>query len=126
MQHSYALQKVYYLEPRENYGEYDKDYARNLLEKPKELINNYVHFTNTEPDEERVVLVRLALYLESLTRKCFLNKNIPNTLEYRMQILTDEQYTSLLAEEAANSDQKLNEDQLLELLKKYGGDYANT
>ena len=126
MQHSYALQKVYYLESRGNYGECDKDYARNLLEEPKELINNYVHFTNTEPDEERVVLVRLALYLEALTRKCFLNKNIPNTLEYRMQILTDEQYTSLLAEEAANSDQELNEDQLLELLKKYGGDYANT
>lgn len=126
MQHSYALQKVYYLESRGNYGECDKDYARNLLEEPKELINNYVHFTNTEPDEERVVLVRLALYLEALTRKCFLNKNIPNTLEYRMQILTDEQYTLLLAEDAEDSDQESDENPLLELLKKYGRNYADT
>lgn len=125
MQHSYPLQKVHYLESRGDYGEYDKYYARSLLEEPKELINNYVYFTNTEPDEERVVLVRLALYLEALTRKCFLNKNIPNTLEYRMQILTDEQYTSLLAEDAEDSDQESDENPLLELLKKYGRNYAD-
>ena len=126
MHHSYALQKVYCLKSRGYYGEYDKYFARSLLEEQKELINHYVYFTNTEPDEERVVLVQLALYLEALTRKCFLNKNIPNTLEYRMQILTDEQYTLLLAKEAANNNKESNGDSLLELLKKYGRNYADT
>lgn len=126
MQHSYALQKVYYLESRGNYSEYEKDYARSLLEKPKELINKYVYFTNTEPDEERVVLVRLALYLDALTRKCFLNKNIPNNLEYRKQILTDEQCNSLLSEKTTTSDQESDEDPLLEIRKECGGNYADT
>ena len=98
-QHSYALQKVRHLKPDEDCYEYEKCHARNLLEELKELINEYVHFTNTEPDEERVVLVRLALYLEALTRKCLLNRNIPNTPEYRVKILTDEQYADLFTEE---------------------------
>ena len=67
--YGYNLQKVYYLEPDGDYGEYDKFYARRLLEEPKKLINQYVHFTNTEPDAERVILIQLTLYLDSLTRK---------------------------------------------------------
>lgn len=120
--YSYNLSKLHYLSSDYNYSEYDKMYARDLLKEPKELINQYVHFTNTEPDEEIIVLVRLALYLESLTRKSFLNKNIPNTLEYRLQTLSDEQYTELLVE-AENDDVEPADglEELGKLIIDYGG-----
>lgn len=124
-QHSYVLQKVHYLKSNEDCYEYERCYARNLLEEPKELINEYVHFTNTEPDEERMVLVRLALYLEALTRKCLLNRNIPNTLEYRLKVLTDEQYADLFIEERSNKDRKMAENAWLEFLENHGGLHAN-
>jgi len=120
--YGYNLEKVYYLGSDSTYNEYDKIYARHLLEEPKKLINRYVHFTNTEPDIERLVLVRLALYLDALSRKSFLNKNIPNTSEYRMQILSDEQYADLFVEEENDNTQTDgNLDRFLELLKEYGG-----
>lgn len=119
--YAYNLQKVYYLEPNENYSEYDTIYARGLLEEPSKLINQYVYFTNTEPDVERMILVQLALYLDSLTRKSFLNKNIPNTLTYRMKLLTDEQYAALFAEEKRTESSEYTEKDLLKLLEKYGG-----
>ena len=103
------------------YNEYDKMFARGLLEAPKELINNYVHFTNNEPDEERIVLVQLALYLEAMTRKCFLNRNIPNTLECRMRVLTDEEYNDLFIEKAGDESQLETGEDLLNLLKEFGG-----
>ena len=118
--YSYNLEKVYKLGPDSDYHEYDKMYARNLLEGPKELINRFVNFTNNEPDEERVVLVHLALYLEALTRKNLLNKNIPNSSEYRMEVLSDEQYADLFVEEAKYEDHTSRE-KLLALLQKYGG-----
>lgn len=120
--YSYNLSKIYYLSTDYSYSGYDKMYARRLLEKPKELINQYVHFTNTEPDQERLVLVRLALYLDALTRKSLLNKNIPNTLDYRMQMLSEEQYAELLVEEENDNAQSENNlEDIFELIKKYGG-----
>ena len=119
--YGYNLQKVYYLEPDGDYGEYDKFYARRLLEEPKKLINQYVHFTNTEPDAERAILIQLALYLDTLTRKSFLNKNIPNKLEYRMQLLTDEQYDALFLEEKSSGSSEYAVEDLPKLLEKYGG-----
>lgn len=121
--YAYNLQKVYYLGPDSTYHEYDKMYARQLLEGPKELINRYVYFTNTEPDAERFVLVELALYLDALSGKNLLNKNIPNTLKYRMQVLSDEQYANLFAEaeENDNTQQDSSFEEFLELLEKYGG-----
>lgn len=117
--YNYHLSKMYHLDPRGNYGEGDKYYARCLLEEMKELINRYVYFTNLESDVERVVLVRLALYLEALTRKCLLNKNIPNTQEYRMQVLSDEEFQALLVEDESQSDEI---EDLQPLLKRLGID----
>lgn len=120
--YSYNLSKIYHLSPACNYHEYDKMYTRDLLEEPKELINKYVHFTNTEPDEERYILVQLALYLDALSRKCFLNRNIPNKSEFRMKVLTEEQYDELFTEEESDNDQSENTlEELLELIKEYGG-----
>ena len=100
--YGYNIQKIFYLDTAVYYSEFDKIYARELLNAPMELINQYVHFTNTEPDEERCVLVQLALYLEALTRKSLLNMNIPNLPMYRVQLLTDEEYSSLFVERARN------------------------
>ena len=120
--YSYELSKVYYLSTDYSYSVYDKKYARMLLEKPKDLIYKFVHFTNTESDKETLVLVRLALYLDALSRKCFLNKNIPNSSEYRMQILSDEQYADLFIEEENNDIKTGNKfEDFLKLVEKYGG-----
>lgn len=121
-EYSYNLSKIYCFGSDFDYSEYDKRYARRLLEKPKELLNQYVHFTNTEPDKERFVLVRLALYLDALSRKSFLNKNIPNLPEYRLQTLSDEEYAELFVEEEKNetpSESSLED--YLKLIEKYGG-----
>lgn len=120
--YSYNLEKIYYLDLDSIYSEYDKIYARKLLEEPKELINRYVHFTNTEPDEERIVLVRLAMYLDALSRKTLINKNIPNTLEYRVQTLSEEEYADLVAkEESDNTQADVPFEEILVLLKEYRG-----
>lgn len=98
-EYDYNLAKLSYLDSDNFCTEYDKIYARTLLEGPKEIINQYVYFTNTEPDEERVALIHLASYLEGLTRKSLLNKNIPNTAEFRMQILSEKEYNFLFNED---------------------------
>ena len=120
--YSYNLEKLYFLGADSTYHEYDKRYARLLLDGPKEIINRYVHFTNTEPDVERFVLVRLALYLDALSRKSLINKNIPNTSEYRMQTLSDEKYAELFEEEDNDGAQTSSTlKAFLEQVKKYGG-----
>ncbi len=117
--YAYNLGKIGYLE--EDYYYYEnKHYARSLLEAPKSLINQYVHFTNEETDSEATVLVSLALYLESLTRKSMLNRNIPNELAYRVNIMSNEQYSDIIAEESDTSEVLPKED-LQRLIEKYGG-----
>lgn len=97
--YSYELGKIYDLYP--SHGDYTHKYhARELLEAPKELINQYVFFTNAEPDEERIVLVNLTLYLESLTRKCLLNRNIPNCKKYRVNELSKHEWEQLFVEDS--------------------------
>lgn len=120
-QYSYNLQKLYHLE-EDSYNIYDKYFARRLLEKPKELINQFVHFTNREPDEEVIVLVKLALYLEALTRKSLLNKNIPNELKYRMRLLSEEECKELFMEdESDDSDAMHTFEEFLKLIEEYRG-----
>jgi len=119
--YAYNLQKAYYLDENNNYSVFEKEFARKLLEEPKELINNYVHFTNAEPDEERIVLVQLALYLEALTRKSFLNKNIPNTSEYRVSVLTSREYDDLFIDKQSEEYHLDTKGDLADLIKKYGG-----
>lgn len=118
--YSYNLEKLSYLEG-DSYNYYDKIYARQLLEPLKELINQYVAFTNQESDEETIVLVNLALYLEALTRKSSLNRNIPNELKYRVNVLADDQYSSIFAEDASDESANDSTDILQRLIEQYGG-----
>lgn len=118
--YAYNLEKLYYLED-DYYWVPDKHYARRLLEEPKELINQYVYFTNSEPDAETIVIVKLALYLEALSRESSLNKNIPNSLDYREHLLP----TGIFEEnkKATQSDTVLTftQEDLQNLLEEYGG-----
>lgn len=103
--YSYELSKIYDLELPNSVSQY----ARWLLENSKELmklINHYVFFTNKEPNEEVIVLVNLALYLESLTRKCPLNQNIPNFKKYRTQIMLEGEYEQLFSKDMSLIDEK--------------------
>ena len=119
--YAYNLEKLYYLE-NDYHDPADKHYARSLLEEAKELINKYVHFTNLESDEETIVLVNLALYLESLSRKSLLNKNIPNELEYREKTLSEEEIESILTEAETIEKPTISIEELQDLIKGYGGE----
>ncbi len=119
-EYGYNFGKLYYLE--EDWDDYaDKRYARLLLEEAKESINRFVHFTNKESDEETIVLVNLALYLESLTRKSLLNKNVPNELDYRLNTLTKSQFEELLVEDEPNESQVAAIEELLRQIEEIGG-----
>ena len=79
-----------------------------------------MHFTNTESDEETVVLVALALYFDALENKNLLNKNIPNEEKYRISVLPKEQYDELFVKEEPDENQIESAKSLLSFLKEYG------
>ena len=91
-----------------------------MLEKLKPLINQYVLFTNQESDEEVYVLVKIALYLESLTRKSIINKNIPNETQYRERLLTEAEIEELHQEESVTDGRQIETSKLKEFLEEYG------
>lgn len=82
--YSYNISKMYYLLPDNNYSVFDKDWAREMLEEMKSLINKYVYFTNKEPDIETVILVIMAMYFANFeVVDSDLNRNIPKNNNYR-------------------------------------------
>jgi hypothetical protein len=91
--HAYELEKMYYIDDS---GSYNEKYGRRLLDSIKPLINKYVFFTNTEPAFETQVLVSMALYFECLEYQNIINRNIPNSLEYREELIPDEQWEMLI------------------------------
>ena len=56
-----------------------------------------MHFENTEEDEEVIVLIQLAKYLDALKGKNLLNKNIPNEEKYRTALLSKPELKDLFA-----------------------------
>lgn len=88
----YALEKLYYIDGT---GSYNEQYARRLLEPLVPIINKYVVFSNTEPAFETQLLVSMALYFECLNEKCLLNRNIPNSLQYREHAISSEAWADL-------------------------------
>lgn len=119
--YSYNLEKTYKLSSNGDYHYFDKQYARDLLNLPKELLNKYVSFNNEEPDEEVYVLVNVALYLENLTRKNVINKNIPNDIKYREKLLTQEELDELHKEEPIQDTSPEELEEFLKMIKEYGG-----
>lgn len=117
---SYQLGKLGYLEYENRYEYYDREYARMLLDEVKELINQYVFFSNEESDDEVVVLVNLALYLDSLNCKTILNKNIPNEKKFRENLLGEYELTELYKKEEVTVNEDNGVD-IEDLLRQYGG-----
>ncbi len=117
---SYNLEKSYYLEPESQYSYFDKQYARGLLENVKETINRFVVFDNDESDEETLVLIALAQYLDALTGKNLLNKNIPNEERYRVRVLSTTEWEELFAEDVNNEDDVATGVKLEDFLEMYG------
>ncbi|OOM71456.1 hypothetical protein [Clostridium sp. BL-8] len=54
-----------------------------------EFIEKYVLLEDDYSDFELYTLVQVALYLECLEHNCLINKNIPNSLEYRERLVSD-------------------------------------
>ena len=100
LKYHYNLSKVYYLES-DNYGYWDKDWARKQVKQMSDFLNKYVIFTGEETDNEMVLLVDLAVYLHSLEQKCTLNRSIPNDLRYREKLLTDDEISTLNKQKSA-------------------------
>lgn len=118
--YSYNLEKVLYLEPESQYSYYDKLYARGLLEDVKEAINVFVAFNNNESDEETLVLISLAEYLDALSSKNILNKNIPNEEKYRVKVLSTQEWEGLFVKSPDTEKQSVDLSMLDEILKMYG------
>lgn len=104
--YNYYLGKLYSLDSEEEYDYFDRYLVRGALGSMKEQINQYVHFTNNESDEEAALLVRLAMYLESLTRNCLINRNIPNRIDYRVNVFPEHEYAKLVFESQCNHPSK--------------------
>lgn len=99
----YNLSKLYYLEDADSfYG--DKVYARILVNEIKDILNEFVSFSGNETDFEITILVRLALYLDSLNSKCPINANIPNNVDFRERLLNQEELDILKEVNATPSD----------------------
>ncbi|MBD5131223.1 MAG: hypothetical protein HDT28_01320 [Clostridiales bacterium] len=93
--YGYNLSKIYSLYTT-NY--FEKDRIRRLLDEMKEAVNKYVAFTNTELEDETVILIQMAIYFDALESYCILNKNIPNELKYRLRLLSNDEVDDLSKE----------------------------
>ena len=80
----YNIAKMYNLMPDNSHSGFDEDWAREMLEEMKSLINKYVYFTNKEPNIETVILVIMAMYFANFeVVDSDLNRNIPKNNNYR-------------------------------------------
>lgn len=112
--HGYELEKMYYIDGS---GSYNEEYGRRLLEGIKPIINKYVLFTNTESAFETQVLVSMALYFECLGCQNLVNRNIPNSLEFRETLIEEGQWEILIKNE---QPERTDENRLRKFMKEHG------
>ena len=72
-----------YVDNLDSSYQYDVHYAREVLNKIKPQINEYVEFNNTEPKNETHLLLQIATYFDALKQDGYINRSIPDTNEYR-------------------------------------------
>lgn len=102
-QYGYELEKMSYIDGS---GGYNEQYGRRLLDKIKPIINKYVIFKNEEPPFETQVLVSMAMYFESFGYQNLINRNIPNTLEFREVVISDDEWELLIKNETTQKDRE--------------------
>ena len=108
---------------------YDEDcdshyYAMANLEVAKPLLEKYVSFEEAKEPFDYFALTQLALYQDSLLSNSALNKNIPNSFEYRIKKLSDAEWEELHREDI-HEELSMNKEELEELLKSYGAQILN-
>lgn len=87
--------KQTYLLPDSGHAYYEKTSERSALIDIKDVINQFIVFTGEESDTEQYLLVCLMKYQDALSSKTILNRNIPNSREYRTALLSDKEYKDL-------------------------------
>lgn len=78
-----AFDYVNHLESRYSYEVYC---AREVLDKIKPWVNEYVEFHNNESKDEIEVLLQIATYFDALKQDGYINANIPNEAKYRGEL----------------------------------------
>lgn len=63
--------------------DWDVRYARQVLDKIKPTVNEYVEFNNTESPDETELLFQIAAYFDALQHDGYISRSIPNTEEFR-------------------------------------------
>lgn len=74
---------------------YDVYHARQILNTIKPLVNKYVEFNNTESQKETNLLLQIATYFDALKQDGYINRSIPNTIEYRGHFYSSEKDVEL-------------------------------
>lgn len=108
----YNLEKIGYLNDDCDY--YQRQEAYFMIEQAKTFFEKYIDFDKASSDFEHYALVNIALYFDCLNHKCMLNRNIPNDLKYRDQILTEEELIDLRTVDIINENASEN---LLKFIK---------
>ena len=62
----------------------------------KKYMETYFQITENEDNEELFILIKTTLYFYNLENNTMLNRNIPNDLNYRLKLLTDEEMRILI------------------------------
>ena len=70
-------------------------HARQVLNTIKPLVNKYVEFNNTESQKETNLLLQIATYFDALKQDGYINRSIPNTIEYRGHFYSSEKDVEL-------------------------------
>ena len=77
---------------------FEQERIRHLLDEMITVANRYVVFTNSETGPETLILMQMVIYFAALESHCCLNKNIPNELQYRKRLLSQEEIDDLAKE----------------------------
>ena len=58
-------------------------------------MNKYVEFNNTESQKETNLLLQISTYSDALKQDGYINRSIPNTIEYRGHFYSSEKDVEL-------------------------------
>lgn len=94
-EYGYHLSKLHLLNSR---SYFEQERIRHLLDEMITVANRYVVFTNSETGPETLILMQMVIYFAALESHCCLNKNIPNELQYRKRLLSQEEIDDLAKE----------------------------
>lgn len=67
-----------------------------MLDSIRPFLEQYISFDDANDDFEYYVLVQIALYHDCLKYPCVVNRNIPNTLDYRERVIPEEEWSDLV------------------------------